>query len=70
MTTEFKYSFGAYSGDDLKEVVEKYTFEAQNHSFDKTLALMELCVGIVCKLIVEGIRFSFQEVVEIWKKVS
>lgn len=71
MAEEFKYSFGVHSDDDLKRLVEKYAFEVQNVSFEKTHALMELCVGILCKLeATRGIRLDLQEIMEIWKKVN
>ncbi|MFA4998868.1 MAG: hypothetical protein WC514_02505 [Candidatus Paceibacterota bacterium] len=70
MVKEAKYCFGVYSGDDLRELVEKYTFEVENVSFEKTHALMEICVGIVCKLIAEGIHLDFQEIIKIWKEVN
>ena len=65
-----KYSFGNYTGDNLKKLVDKYVSEVENASFDKTQSLMELCLGIICRLIGEGVHLDINEVAEVWRMVN
>jgi hypothetical protein len=65
-----KYNFGEYTGNNLRALVKKCTFEARNESFDKTQSLMDVALGIVCKLVANGHPLNVQQIMEIWKRVN